>query len=55
MGHDAKLHSIVLKVARGQAGRGALPEACFDKSSATVAYLRGAPWMTDEIREAIGL
>ncbi|MGK4001137.1 hypothetical protein WMF31_00830 [Sorangium sp. So ce1036] len=55
LGHDAKLHSIVLKVARGQAGRGALPEACFDKSSATVEYLRGAPWMTDEIREAIGI
>lgn len=55
LGHDAKLHSIVLKVARGQVGRGALPEACFDKSSPTMAYLRGAPWMTDEIREAIGL
>jgi hypothetical protein len=55
LGHDAKLHSIVLKVARGQVGRGALPEACFDKTSPTMAYLRGAPWMTDEIREAIGL
>ncbi|KYG10911.1 hypothetical protein BE21_09480 [Sorangium cellulosum] len=54
-GHDAKLHSIVLKVARGQAGRGALPEACVDKFSPTMTYLNGAPWMTDEIREAIGL
>ncbi|WP_437935274.1 hypothetical protein [Sorangium sp. So ce341] len=54
-GHDAKLHSIVLKVARGQAGRGALPEACVDKHSPTMTYLNGAPWMTDEIREAIGL
>ncbi|WP_437721797.1 hypothetical protein [Sorangium sp. So ce861] len=54
-GHDAKLHSVVLKVARGQAGRGALPEACVDKHSPTMTYLNGAPWMTDEIREAIGL
>ncbi|WP_437285629.1 hypothetical protein [Sorangium sp. So ce406] len=55
LGHDAKLHSVVLKVARGQAGRGALPEACVDKFSPTMNYLRGAPWMTDAIREAIGL
>ncbi|AUX46079.1 uncharacterized protein SOCE26_075840 [Sorangium cellulosum] len=55
LGHDAKLHSIVLKVFRGQADKSALPAACADSSSATVTYLRGAPWMTDEIRQAIGL
>lgn len=49
-GHDAKLHSIVLKVARGQAAKSTLPA-----TSTTVAYLRGAPWMTAEIRQAIGL
>lgn len=50
MGHDAKLHSLVLRVFRGKADKSELPT-----SEATTNYLRTAPWMKDEIREALGL
>lgn len=49
-GHDAKLHSLVLRVSRGQASRDELPV-----SEASKEYLRGAPWMKRELAEAIGL
>lgn len=50
IGHDAKLHSLVLKVLRGKADKSEVPA-----TDATRAYLRTAPWMTDELREAIAL
>ena len=50
IGHDAKLHSLVLKVFRGKAQKDELPA-----TDATRSYLQTAPWMTDEIREALSL
>jgi hypothetical protein len=49
-GHDAKLHSLVLRVHRGQATKEELPTM-----PATFEYLRSAPWMKPEIAESIGL
>lgn len=52
IGHDAKLHSAVLKAAKGdKAVLAALPL----KRETTVAYLKQAPWMTPEVLKAIGL
>ena len=50
IGHDAKLHSLVLRVHRGQAKKSELPN-----SEHTLSYLRSAPWMKDEIAESLGL
>jgi hypothetical protein len=49
-GHDAKLHSLVLRVHRGQASKEELPTL-----PATFEYLRSAPWMKPEIAASIGL
>ena len=49
-GHDARLHSIVLRIHRGKAPKDELTEA-----SATLDYLKTAPWMTDEIAKSIEL
>jgi hypothetical protein len=49
-GHDAKLHSLVLRIARGEAAKDALPG-----DQATREYLRSASWVTDEMAEAVGL
>jgi hypothetical protein len=49
-GHDARLHSIVLRIHRGKANRDELTDA-----SATLDYLKTAPWMTDEIAKSIDL
>lgn len=44
-GHDARLHSIVLKVSRGK-----LEASAYTGNEATMAYLKdGAPWMTGAI------
>lgn len=52
IGHDAKLHSAVLKAAKGdKAILAGLPL----KREASAAYLRQAPWMTPEVLKAIGL
>lgn len=49
-GHDARLHSLVLKISRGQANKALLPAG-----ERTAAYLATAPWATAEILKAIGL
>jgi hypothetical protein len=50
-GHDARLHSLVLRLYRGTAAKGeAIPDVV-----ETVEYLKSAPWMTDEIRETLRL
>jgi len=49
-GHDAKLHSLVLKIQRQKADKSELTTA-----PETLNYLNTAPWMNDEIRAAIGL
>lgn len=49
-GHDAKLHSLVLRVSRGQVGKDERPV-----SEASREYLCGAPWMKPELAEAIRL
>jgi hypothetical protein len=49
-GHDARLHSTVLRIHRGKARKDERPEA-----EATREYLKTAPWMTPEIAQSIGL
>lgn len=49
-GHDARLHSVALKIARGEAKLSELP-----KGERVTAYLSQAPWMTPQIRKALGL
>lgn len=49
-GHDARLHSIVLKIHRGKMGKDEMTYA-----PATLTYLKTAPWMTDEIAASIDL
>lgn len=49
-GHDARLHSLVLRVAKGEADKKELP-----KSPRVRAYLVSAPWMTKKIAKSIGL
>jgi len=49
-GHDARLHSIVLRIHRGKANRDELTDA-----PETLDYLKTAPWMTEEIAESIKL
>lgn len=49
-GHDSKLHSLVLRIARGEARISELP-----KSERTRSYLSDAPWMTRALRRALGL
>ena len=49
-GHDAKLHSLVLKIHRKQADKSELTT-----TPETLDYLKTAPWMNDEIRAAIEL
>lgn len=49
-GHDARLHSAVLRVHRGKGSRDEVPEA-----AETLSYLKGAPWMTPEIAKSVGL
>ncbi|MCC6559672.1 MAG: hypothetical protein IT372_42690, partial [Polyangiaceae bacterium] len=48
IGHDAKLHSLVLRVHRGKAKADEIPT-----EPTTLEYLKTAPWMTDEIAMAI--
>jgi hypothetical protein len=50
LGHDAKLHSLALRIHRGKADLVELPTA-----PATIDYLKIAPWMTDEIRASLKL
>ncbi|EYF06042.1 hypothetical protein [Chondromyces apiculatus] len=50
IGHDAKLHSLVLRAFRGAVDKSEVPS-----TEATLTYLQTAPWMTDEIREFLGI
>ena len=50
IGHDARLHSLALRVHRGKADKAEIPT-----TEATLNYLRGAPWMTDEMRASLSL
>lgn len=49
-GHDAKLHSLVVRVHKGEANKGDVP-----KTVHAVEYLKQAPWMTKEIAATLGL
>jgi hypothetical protein len=50
IGHDARLHSLALRVSRGKADKTEIP-----RTEATLNYLRSAPWMTDEMRVSLSL
>ena len=49
-GHDARLHSLVLRIHRGKAGKDELTTA-----PETLDYLKTASWMTHEIAQSIEL
>lgn len=49
-GHDSKLHSLVARVAKGEAKASEVP-----KGERAREYLARAPWMTKKMRDAIGL
>ncbi|AKT38271.1 hypothetical protein [Chondromyces crocatus] len=50
IGHDAKLHSLVLRAHRGKADKNDIPAM-----DPTRNYLQTAPWMTDELRDFLGI
>lgn len=49
-GHDARLHSVCLRIYRQEAPADSLP-----RTEATLAYLRTAPWMDRSMSRALGL
>jgi len=49
-GHDARIHSIVLSIIKGEGKVKDLPS-----NEALQAYLASAPWMTKAMKKAIGL
>lgn len=49
-GHDSKLHSLVMKISRGEAKTSELP-----KMKKTREYLVDAPWMNAKLRKAVGI
>lgn len=49
-GHDSKLHSLVMRIAAGEADLADLP-----KLAETREYLGRAKWMTAKLRKAVGV